>query len=126
MLARLREHREIDYSLMMDADDTITIDDRIGLAGFKVSMTADVYDVEIRHGSIKHHRPQILSNHLKFAYRGALHEFVALPEGPLNRGTATGFHISIVGGELAARTARNSNAMPRCWKPRLKRSRTLS
>ena len=97
-LAKLREHPEIDYAFMIDADDRIEIDAGFDVAAFKADMTADFYDVEIRHGPIRHHRPQIYRNLLNFSYRGVVHEFVDAPQGELSRATAPGFHMVIVGG----------------------------
>ena len=97
-LARLREHSEVDYALMIDADDKISIDDDFDAATFKAGLTADFYDVEIRHGPMIHYRPQIYRNKLNFTYGGALHEFVIVPEGASARATAAGFHMTIIGG----------------------------
>jgi SAM-dependent methyltransferase/tetratricopeptide (TPR) repeat protein len=97
-LAKLREHPEIDYAFMIDADDRIEIDPDLDVPAFKAALTADFYDVEIHHGPIKHHRPHIYRNLLNFSYRGVVHEFVDAPEGPVSRATAAGFHIVIVGG----------------------------
>ena len=97
-LAKLREHSEIDYAFMIDADDRIDIDDGFDVAAFKAGMTADFYDVEIHHGSVRHHRPQIYRNSINFTYRGVLHEFLQPPREGLNRVTPTGFHMTIVGG----------------------------
>lgn len=97
-LAKLRERSEIDYAFMIDADDRIDIDAGFDVAAFKAGMTADFYDVEIHHGSIRHHRPQIYRNSISFTYRGVLHEFLQLPQDGLTRVTPTGFHMTIVGG----------------------------
>jgi glycosyltransferase involved in cell wall biosynthesis len=97
-LAKLREHAEIDYAFMIDADDRIEIDAGFDVAAFKANMTADFYDVEVRHGPIRHSRPHLYRNRFNFSWRGVVHEFVDVPEGPLSRATATGFHIVIIGG----------------------------
>jgi glycosyltransferase involved in cell wall biosynthesis len=97
-LAKLREHSEIDYAFMIDADDRIDIDDRFDVGAFKAGMSADFYDVEIYHGSVRHHRPQIYRNSIDFTYRGVLHEFLQPPREGLTRVTPTGFHMTIVGG----------------------------
>ena len=97
-LARLREHTHIDHALMIDADDRIDIDPEFDVAAFKAGMTADLHDVEIHHGWMRHHRPQIFRNRLPFSFRGVLHECVAMPEGPLSRAAVTGFHVTIMGG----------------------------
>ncbi len=97
-LLKLREHSEIDYALVIDADDRITVDEDFDAAAFKAGLTADFYDLEIYHGSIRHHRPHIFRNNLDFSYRGALHEFLVAPATASTRATAKGLRISIVGG----------------------------
>jgi len=91
-LARLRERTEIDYALIIDADDILVCEGGFSAEAFKAGLDADLYHVALRHGPISHHRPQICSNRLEFRYRGVLHEFI---EGPANHssGTAVGFHI---------------------------------
>jgi len=91
-LAKLREHADVTYALIMDADDFIVCDDGFDAVAFKAGLTADLYDVPIRHNSITHHRPHLCRNSLAFRYRGVLHEFL---EGPadMTRATASGFHI---------------------------------
>src|SRR5262249_34053903 len=64
-LARLRERSEIDYALVIDADDVIVFDDGFDPKGFKTRMDADLYHVLIRLGPIRHHRPQLFSNRLE-------------------------------------------------------------
>jgi hypothetical protein len=94
-LALLREQPEIDYALVIDADDQLVFDDGFDASAFKAGMTADLCDVEIHHGSIKHHRAQICRNRMNFCYRGVLHEYMVVPEGLDSRATAVGFHILI-------------------------------
>lgn len=89
-LAKLREHSEIDYAFMIDADDRIDIDDGFDVAAFKAGMTADFYDVEIHHGSVRHHRPQIYRNSINFTYRGVLHEFLQPPQEGLTKSRRPG------------------------------------
>jgi SAM-dependent methyltransferase/tetratricopeptide (TPR) repeat protein len=102
-LAKLREHRDIDYALINDADDQFVFDDGFNVAAFKDSMTSALYDVEIRHGAILHYRPQILGNRLPFSYRGVLHEFVEGPREGHSRETAAGFHVRIGDGGARSR-----------------------
>lgn len=84
--------KSIDYALMMDADDQLVIDPGLDIAAWKASLSADMYDVLIEHGPIRHWRPHIFSNHKEFRYRGVLHEFAEGPEGH-TRDQAKGIHI---------------------------------
>jgi hypothetical protein len=91
-LAALREQPDIDYALVLDADDQLVFDQDFDPIAFKESLEADMYDVEVEHGSMRHWRPHLLSNHKEFCYRGVIHEFV---EGPPihTRATARGFRL---------------------------------
>jgi hypothetical protein len=75
-LDRLRQNQDIDYALVIDADDVLEMAADFEPAAFKATLHHDYYDMDIRLGSILYARPQILSNRRPFAYRGVLHEFV--------------------------------------------------
>lgn len=92
-LQRLRERNLVDYAFVMDADETLSYEDNFDGAAFKGSMSADYYNVEIRRGSIRYWRPQIMSNGKPFCYKGVLHEYVEAPQGSTT-GDASGFHIT--------------------------------
>jgi hypothetical protein len=91
-LARLRENQEIDYALVIDADDVLEMAEGFEPADFKASLTQDYYALDIRLGTLLYTRPQILSNRRPFAYRGVLHEFVECP-GHSTHGHAAGLGI---------------------------------
>ena len=76
-LARLREQKGIDYALILDADDYVVFEPSFDIAAFKNNLSADLYEVEMRHDQIRYRRGQILSNRHEFLYRGVLHEFVS-------------------------------------------------
>jgi len=92
-LAKLREVASVDYAMIIDADDTLEIDVGFDFTAFKAQMSADLYDVPVRHGSLAHHRSQLFSNRLPFLYKGVLHEYLETPPGNLKRETLTGFAI---------------------------------
>ena len=92
-MARLREVAEVDYALVIDADDTLEIDAGFDTRAFKTHMQADLYDVAVRHGAIAHHRPQLFANTLPFSFKGVLHEYLEAPPGALKRENANGFAI---------------------------------
>lgn len=93
-LARLREQKDMDYALILDADDVMVFQDGFDAAAFKKNLSQDIYDVELRNGPVRYRRAQICSNRREFGYRGVLHEFLQGPPGPISRGTTTGFYIS--------------------------------
>lgn len=78
-LTKLRERAEIDYALVMDADDVLTFVTGFDSATFKQSLSADLYSLSIRLGSVTYQRPQLCRNRLPFRYRGVLHEFLECP-----------------------------------------------
>jgi glycosyltransferase involved in cell wall biosynthesis len=91
-LARLRKKTEIDYALIIDADDTLVCEQGFDAEALKAGLKADLYNVEIRLGSIRYHRPQLCSNRLEFRYRGVLHEFIERSVGQ-SIGIVTGLYI---------------------------------
>jgi exopolysaccharide biosynthesis predicted pyruvyltransferase EpsI/glycosyltransferase involved in cell wall biosynthesis/GR25 family glycosyltransferase involved in LPS biosynthesis len=105
-LERLREVEDIDYTLIIDADDVVVFDSDFDPNAFKLRMQHDLYDVHISYGSTSYTRPHICRNKLQFSYKGALHEYLEAPPGELTRTTATGFHIQIGGGGARSRNPR--------------------
>lgn len=87
-LARLRGKADIDYALIIDADDVVIYGPDFNPKMFKSGLNADLYHMEIRRGPIRYHRPQLVSNRLEFHYRGVLHEFIEAPAG-ISSGTLT-------------------------------------
>ncbi len=74
-----------DYSLVIDADDVMTIP-----SGFVMpELTADSYTVDISFGILRYRRAQIFRNAIAWRYRGVLHEF---PEG---EGAQTQEHLPL-------------------------------
>src|SRR5580704_5641726 len=102
-LGRLREQNNIDYALILDADDEFVIEQGFDIAGFKSGLSADLYNVELVTGASlrRYQRPQICSNRREFLYRGVLHEFIDTSDralswgsGKVKVGSARGFYIS--------------------------------
>lgn len=75
-LAKLREQQNIDYGLMIDADEVLVYEDDFKADKFKRGLSKDVHDVQTRYGNLLYLRPQIFSNRLPFSYKGVLHEFL--------------------------------------------------
>jgi tetratricopeptide (TPR) repeat protein len=93
VLARLREKKDVDYALMIDADDHLVVETGFDVAAFKKNLSADEYRVEMRNGPLRYQRSQICSNRREYRYRGVLHEFLEGPPGGISTDTAAGFHI---------------------------------
>jgi glycosyltransferase involved in cell wall biosynthesis len=92
-LARLRQRADIDYALVMDADDVLVLEDGFDVTAWKRELSKDLYDVAILLPPIRYFRPQLCSNHLDFSYVGVLHEFMKGPEAGFTRATAQGMYI---------------------------------
>jgi len=91
-LTRLRDRKEIDYTLVMDADDVLLYDDGFEPALFKAELNSDVYNISLRSDAIKHHRAALCSNRREFVYRGVVHEFLVPPDDA-SSAMATGLYI---------------------------------
>src|SRR5580700_3761065 len=66
-LTRLREQNNIDYALMLDADDEFVIEQGFDIARFKSGLSEDLYNVELATGTFRRYqRPQICSNRREF------------------------------------------------------------
>jgi glycosyltransferase involved in cell wall biosynthesis len=104
VLLKLRELEQIDYALIIDADDLLVLPKDFDVAAFKAGMKDDLYDVQIRHGGSRFYRPQICANKLPFCFKAVLHEYLEAPAGPLSRSSAEGFYI-----ETGRGGARNEN-----------------
>jgi glycosyltransferase involved in cell wall biosynthesis len=93
-LAELRKRADIDYALIIDADDVLELDAGFAPEKFKSEMTHDLYDVPVFDGPLTYSRPHICRNRLPFSFRGVLHEYLETPSpGVLQRTTAAGIAI---------------------------------
>ena len=101
-LARLRQRTEIDYALIIDADDVLEISPGFDVAAFKRGLDRDLYHFDIRLGTVTYGRPQMCRNAMPFRYRGVLHEFLEGPPDGCTSATATG--LTIVCGREGARS----------------------
>ncbi|MFE2097570.1 MULTISPECIES: glycosyltransferase [unclassified Streptomyces] len=82
-----------DYLLFIDADDALEI-----APGFSMpELDHDCYDFEIRHGSVVHWRPTLVSTRLPWRYVGVLHEYLEC-DTSFDRATFAGARMVIMGG----------------------------
>lgn len=89
-LRKLRERTDIDYGLMIDADEILVYEPGFKAENFKHSLVYDIYDVPCHYGTIVYLRPQIFSNRVEFCYKGVLHEYLDSAKPP-SHATAKGF-----------------------------------
>jgi hypothetical protein len=98
VMARLREQGDIDYALVMDADDRLVMEQGVDVSAVKAGLTHDLYDIQIRHGGSRFTRPQLCGNRLPFRFKAVLHEYLEAPPGPISRAMAQGFFIQTGAG----------------------------
>jgi glycosyltransferase involved in cell wall biosynthesis len=84
-LAKLREQKDIDYALMIDADEVLRYEDGIDIAKEKQNMTHDLYNINCKFGSIEYARTSITKNNMPYYYKGVVHEFLECHEPIKNR-----------------------------------------
>lgn len=97
-LELLRRRKEVDYALIIDADDELVFAPGFDVMACKQGLKADVIDIDIVHGLIRYRRPHLLRNALPFCYRGVLHEYVETPPAAKGRDTLAGVHMQYNGG----------------------------
>jgi glycosyltransferase involved in cell wall biosynthesis len=117
-LAELRKREEVDYALIIDADDRLVLEDGFDAERFRADLHADLYDVLIRYGDTSYHRPQIFRNRLGFHFKAVQHEYLEGPPGELTRATAAGLYIAASTKARAGGTPANIWMMRRCWNAR--------
>jgi tetratricopeptide (TPR) repeat protein len=67
---------DVDYVLIIDADEVLEFDVYFQIEAFKKSLTKDLYNITTKNGDISYQRPQLFKNELDFYYKGVLHEFL--------------------------------------------------
>jgi GR25 family glycosyltransferase involved in LPS biosynthesis/glycosyltransferase involved in cell wall biosynthesis len=105
-LHELRKAPEVDYALIIDADDQLEMDEGFDPKPFKAGMDGDLYDIEVSHGTMTHFRPQLFRNDMPFSFKGVVHEYLEAPPGEVSRSRATGFRVKISGGGARSRNTR--------------------
>lgn len=101
VLAALRECAQIDYALIMDADDVLQIPDPVKVRQEIAATRKEAYRVPLQGKGVSYHRTQIVSNHHVFFYVGVLHEYI---EGPKDHSTHTLNNLIIQSNREGARS----------------------
>lgn len=79
-----------DYTLIMDADDVLEVPDGAAIP----RLEADSVTVDINYSPIRYARAQVVSNHLAWCYKGAVHEFL-FAEGTKTQAHMQGITIRV-------------------------------
>lgn len=88
-LKDLKERGEVDYALMIDADEVLVFRDAQALnmvEKFKESLSCDLYNITTVLGDCVYSRPQLTSTKKDFFYRGVVHEFLDCAQPIVTRG----------------------------------------
>ena len=80
-LAKLRELTNIDYALVIDADDVLMFGPELRVDEFKRSLVKDYYNVDILHGSVIYQRALLCRNSMLFVFLGIVHEYLHCQDG---------------------------------------------
>jgi glycosyltransferase involved in cell wall biosynthesis len=101
-LEKLRNLADVDYALIIDADDQLMMEDEFDPALFKSQLCSDWYDIQIRDGDAQFFRAQLCNNKRPFYFKGVLHEYLVAPSEGCSHATARGFYIE--SGRVGARS----------------------
>jgi hypothetical protein len=89
---RLREHAEIDYAMMLDADQILVYDADFAPDRFKKKLRYEIYELPLINQSKSVMVPGLARNNLEIFFKSELHEYPVLPPGS-NRRPARGLRI---------------------------------
>lgn len=85
---KLAQSLGCDYILMMDADQTVVVEDR----GCLADLEADGYNIEIKHGGVSYPHPWLLKSSLPWYWNGATHEHLVC-DVPHHAANLAGIHL---------------------------------
>jgi hypothetical protein len=91
-LENIRKVKDIDYALMIDADEILTYDPSIDFTKIKESLTCDLYNITCKLGNIEYARTSITKNDMPYYYKGVVHEFLECNEPIKTRDTIKGVY----------------------------------
>ena len=80
-LAKLREVKDIEYALIIDADDLLVFSPDMRVDEFKRSLISDCYSIDILDGATIYQRALLCSNRMFFVFHGVVHEYLHCQEG---------------------------------------------
>ena len=89
-LETIRKIKDIEYALMIDADEILTYDDGIDFNKTKESLACDLYNINCKLGNIEYARTSITKNNMPYYYKGVVHEFLECNESIKTRDTIKG------------------------------------
>lgn len=91
-LKLIRESKDIDYVLMIDADEILVFDEDFNTEEFKNSLTKDLYSINCKLGGVEYLRTTITKNSMPYIYKGVVHEYLDCMDPIKTREIAKGFY----------------------------------
>ena len=91
-LQKIRACSNVEYALMIDADEILKYDSWFDAAKEKKGMDKDLYNITCHYGSIVYARTSITKNKKPYFYKGVVHEFLDCAEPIVTRGTINGVY----------------------------------
>jgi hypothetical protein len=79
-LENIKKNKDIDYVLVIDADEILEIDKNFDVLNFKKNLKHDLYSITCKFGNILYDRSSFFKNIKNFYYRGVLHEYLNCDE----------------------------------------------
>jgi glycosyltransferase involved in cell wall biosynthesis len=76
LLLELAKQEDVDYVLMIDADEVLQFPENIDFKAFKEGLFKHYYDIKIVAGGLSYYLPRLTSNAFTFRYVGVTHEFM--------------------------------------------------
>lgn len=76
LLLQLARQEEMDYVLMIDADEVLNYPENFDFKAFKSQLFKDYYDIKMIAGGLSYFLPRLTSNAKDFNYIGVTHEFL--------------------------------------------------
>lgn len=90
-LAKIRERKDIDYVLIIDADEILIFDKNLKLDLLKKDLKDDLYFLTTKFGNVEYHRAGLLKNQKEFFYKSIIHEYVEC-NGPYSKSFIDGIY----------------------------------
>jgi glycosyltransferase involved in cell wall biosynthesis len=91
-LQKMRACSNVEYALMIDADEVLEYDSDFDASKTKQGMDKDLYNVTCRYGNIIYARTSITKNNKPYFYKGVVHEFLECSEPIKTRDTLNGVY----------------------------------
>lgn len=91
-LQKMRAFSNVEYALMIDADEVLEYDSDFDASKTKQGMDKDLYNITCRYGNIIYARTSITKNNKPYFYKGVVHEFLECSEPIKTRDTLNGVY----------------------------------